>query len=259
LAVLWLGAVVVMTWLENSLVYQPDRADSAWVPPPAADVADVWFTAAGGTRVHGWWLPHPGPGAVLVAHGNGGNLSHRGRLAGDLRASLGRPVLLFDYPGYGKSDGTPTEPGCYSAGEAALRWLGEDQHIPADRVVLLGESLGGGVAAELATRHDPAALVLVKTFTSLPAVAKNLYPWLPTHTLMSNRYDTLSKVPRVTRPVFIAHGTADRLVPYAHAEALFAAANEPKELHPLPGQDHNDPLLPDFHAGLKRFLDRTGR
>lgn len=259
LAALWVGAVVVMAWLENSLVYQPDPADRAWLPPPADDVADVWLTAADGTRLHGWWFPAAGPGAVLVSHGNGGNLSHRGRLANDLRVTLGRPVLLYDYPGYGKSDGSPSEPGCYAAGEAALRWLADEQHVPADRVVQLGESLGGGVAAELAARHDVAALVLVKTFTSLPAVAKSIYPWLPTHTLMSNRYDTLAKLPRCRGPVFVAHGTADRLVPFAQAEALFAAANEPKELCPLPGQDHNDQLGSEFYTALKRFLDRVGR
>jgi len=255
----WLGAVLVMKWLENSLVFQPDRADRAWVPPPAADVDDVWFTSADGTRLHGWWFPHPGGGAVLVSHGNGGNLSHRGQLADDLRAALGRPVLVFDYPGYGKSDGAPSEAGCYAAGDAALRWLAEDRRVPPDRVVLLGESLGGGVAADLAARTDHEALVLVKTFTSLPAVAKSIYPWLPTHTLMSNRFDTLAKLPRCRKPVFIAHGTADRLIPFAHAEELFAAANEPKELCPLPGLDHNDQLPAEFHAGLKQFLTRISR
>lgn len=249
-----------MKWLENSLVYKPYSADQKWEQPPGPDVADVWFTATDGTAIHAWWLPRPtGTGAVLVCHGNAGNLSHGGWLAEEFRTSLGRPVLIFDYPGYGKSGGKPTEAGCYAAGEAALRWLADEQHIPAGRVVLFGESLGGGVATELATRHDHEALVLAKTFTSLPAVAKKMYPWLPTHTLMSNRFDNLSKLPRCKGPVFITHGTMDQLVPFAHGEALFAVANEPKEFCRLTGEDHNDPLGGDFLKAVKGFLDRVRR
>jgi fermentation-respiration switch protein FrsA (DUF1100 family) len=258
LAALWLGAVLVMLWLENSLVYQPTRADEEWLPPPADDVADVWLASADSTKIHGWWFPQPGDaGAVLVSHGNGGNLSHRRLLPADLRHVLKRGVLLYDYPGYGKSDGKPSEAGCYAAAAAAWQWLTEEKHIPIGRVVLLGESLGGGVATELATRHDHEALVLVKTFTSLPAAAKNLYPWLPTHTLMSNRFDNLAKLPRCPKPVFIAHGTADGLIPFAHAEALYAAAGDPKELYRLEGQDHNDQLTSEFHAALRKFLDHV--
>jgi fermentation-respiration switch protein FrsA (DUF1100 family) len=254
LALVWVGVVVVMAWLENSLVYHPVPE---LVPPPAADVEDVWFTSADGTKLHGWWLPgEPTAGAVLVSHGNGGNLSHRGRLGADLRQWLGRPVLLFDYPGYGKCDGSPSEAGCYAAGDAAYRWLTDEKGVPAGRIVLFGESLGGGVATELATRHDHEALVLAKAFTSMPAVAKGIYPWLPTHTFMANRYDNLSKLSRVTKPVFVAHGTDDTLVPFAHAERLFAAANGPKELFRLEGHDHNAWLPSEFHSALKKFLDR---
>lgn len=259
LVLLWFGIVAVMAWLENSLVYFPNRADHVWQPPPPGEVEDVWFTSADGTRLHGWWLPHENAEtAVVVSHGNGGNLSDRGWLGRELRQWLGRPVLLYDYPGYGKSDGTPSEVGCYAAGDAAIRWLSDVKKIQPGRVVLFGESLGGGVATELATRHDHEALVLVKSFTSLPAVAKQIYPWLPAHTLMRNRYDNLSKLPRLTRPVFIAHGTEDRLVPFAHGQSLYAAANEPKALLPLDGHGHNDWLPEEFFVALKRFLDDHG-
>src|SRR5262249_20051937 len=158
----------------------------------------------------------------------GGNLSHRGALMAALRSHLGRSVLAYDYPGYGKSDGEPTEPGCYAAGEAAYRWLTDERKVPANRILLLGESLGGGVAVELASRFDHEALVLVFSFTSLPAAARCHYPWLPCGLLMSNRYDNLSKIGRCHRPVFITHGTADEIVPFRQGEELFAAANEPK-------------------------------
>jgi fermentation-respiration switch protein FrsA (DUF1100 family) len=173
----------------------------------------------------------------------------------NLHRHLGRSVLAYDYPGYGQSDGRPTEAGCYLAGEAAYRWLTDERKVPAGRVVLLGESLGGGVATELATRHDHEALVLVFTFTSFPAAAKCHYPWVPCGLLMANRFDNLAKIGRVRRPVFITHGTADEIVPYRQGEELFAAANEPKRFLPLDGVTHNVDLDERFYAELRRFLD----
>ncbi|MBX9628684.1 MAG: alpha/beta hydrolase [Gemmataceae bacterium] len=257
LVVLYRGVVAVFLALETSLVFQPSSPAESWLDPADPDTRDVAFTSADGTPLHGWWLPprDPAAGAVLVAHGNGGNVSHRGRMAADLRRTLGAGVLLMEYPGYGKSGGTPSEAGCYAAGDAAYRWLTEEEKVPPGRVVLFGESLGGGTAVELATRHDHRALVLAFTFTSLPAAAKHHYPWLPTHTLMRTRFDNLSKLPRCHRPVFIAHGTADEVIPFRQGEELFAAANEPKEFLPLDGFSHNLLLGEQFYAPLRRFLD----
>jgi fermentation-respiration switch protein FrsA (DUF1100 family) len=255
LALLYAGVVVVFWLLERRLVFFPDSAAVSWAEPAVPGTRDVWFPTDHG-MIHGWWVPpaDPAAGAVLVAHGNGGNLSHRGRLAADLHRTLGAGVLLFDYPGYGKCEGKPTEAGCYAAADAAVRWLTDEARVPAGRVVILGESLGGGPAVELATRHDHRALVLLFTFTSLPAVAKYHYPFLPTHALMRTRFDNLSKLPHCTRPVFIAHGTDDRVVPFAHGEQLFAAANEPKTFLRLDGVGHTL-LLGDALCGpLAKFL-----
>lgn len=257
LGFVYLGVVLVFLALETSLIFRPETAAVSWSKPEHPDTRDVGFTSADGTKLHGWWLPpaDPAAGAVLFAHGNGGNLTHRGRIAADLRRVLGTGVLLFDYPGYGKSEGRPTEQGCYAAGDAAYRWLTDEAKVPANRVVLLGESLGGGTAVELATRHDHRALVLIFTFTSLPAVAKVHYRWLPTHTLMRTRFDNLSKMGRCPRPVFILHGTADAVVPFAHGEALYAAAKEPKEFLRVEGFTHSLLLGDAFYEELKRFLD----
>ena len=258
---LYLVVLVIFKSLENRLVFQPSTAAEAWLAPPSERVEDVWTTTPTGEKIHAWWLPTDDPqptGAILLCHGNGGNLSHRGRMMADLTQATGLPVLAFEYPGYGKSDGEPSEAGCYAAGRAALDWLGE-KGVPTTNVVILGESLGGGVATELAAESPCRALVLVKTFTSLPAAAKWHYPWLPTHWLMSNRFDSRAKLPNATCPVFVAHGTADRVVPFAHAEKLFAAANEPKRFLRLEGQDHNAWLTADFHAALAEFLNATPR
>jgi fermentation-respiration switch protein FrsA (DUF1100 family) len=252
--------VGVLWFIERRLVFRPRSPTQSWEKPVDPDTRDVTFAAADGTRIHAWWLPptDPAAGAVLLAHGNGGNLSHRGQLAADLRRTLGAGVLLFDYPGYGKSQGRPTEAGCYAAGEAAYLWLTREAMIPANRVVLMGESLGGGPAVELATRHDHRALVLVFTFTSMPVVAKVHFRWLPTRLLMRTRFDNLAKIGRCRRPVFIAHGTADRVVPFAHGEALFAAANEPKEFLKLDDCGHDCALGDRLCVPLAKFLaERT--
>jgi fermentation-respiration switch protein FrsA (DUF1100 family) len=254
--VVYAGVVLVFWFLERSLVFFPASAAQSWAAPVASGTQDVETTIDGGCPIHMWWLPpaDSAAGAFLVAHGNGGNLSHRGQLAADLRQATGAGVLMFDYPGYGKCGGKPTEAGCYAAAEAAYRWLTESAKVSSNRIVFFGESLGGGPAVELATRHDHRALVLVFTFTSLPAAAKYHYPWLPTHTFMRTRFDNLAKIGRCRRPVFIAHGTEDRVVPFSHGEALFAAANEPKEFLRLDGLGHGLGLDPRFHVALARFL-----
>jgi fermentation-respiration switch protein FrsA (DUF1100 family) len=258
LLVTYLGIIVVFWFLERRLVFRPSSADEAWLKPEDDRSRDVWFYAADGTKIFGRWIAPEMPqhGAVLVTNGNGGNLTHRGRLAADLRKALGAGVLLFDYPGYGKSAGTPTEEGCYAAGAAAYKWLTDEQKIAPNRIVLCGESLGGGTAVELATRHEHRALVLIYTFTSLPDAAKYHFPFLPVRTLMRTRFDNLSKIGSCPRPVFFAHGTADRVVPFSHSERLFAAANEPKHFLRLDGFGHSMLLGEPFLTELAQFLNR---
>ncbi len=252
---LWVVVLLVMLSFENSLVYHPTSATEHWLAPANPRTQDVWLASADGTKLHAWWLPHDNPkGAVLVSHGNGGNLSHRGLLSASLHDTLGYSILMYDYPGYGKSEGKPSESGCYAAGDAAFKWLTDDRKIPANEIVLLGESLGGGVAVELATRHDHRALVLLQTFTSLPDAAKVHYPWLPTRTFMSNRFDNRAKIASCRKPVYVAHGTADRIIPFAQGEELFQAAHEPKRFLTMRGHDHNDFLPVEFVHGLRDFL-----
>jgi hypothetical protein len=256
LVVVYVGVVLVFWFLERRLVFQPRSAAQSWNDPVAPGTQDVSICIEDIGTIHMWWLPprDPAAGAILIAHGNGGNISHRGRLAADLHRTLGAGVLLFDYPGYGKCGGKPTEAGCYASCEAAYTWLTDSAKIPANRIILMGESLGGGPTVELATRRDHRALVLVFTFTSLPAVAKYHYPFLPTRWLMRTRFDNLAKIGQCRRPVFIAHGTADVIVPFSHGEALYAAANEPKEFLRLDDFGH-DLLLGDrLCVPLAKFL-----
>lgn len=241
--------------LENMLLFHPTPAAAHWMPPPSERIQDVEFQADDGNRIHAWWYPvEEGRGALLYCHGNAGNLSHRGPAIVQMGQELGVSVLIFDYPGFGRSTGSPNEASCYAAGEAAFNWLTRTPSIPPEQILLYGKSLGGGIAVELATRHPHRALILAKTFTSVPDIGQEVYPFLPIRWLARNRFENLNKIPHCTRPVFIAHGDRDELIGKHHSERLFAAANEPKHFVLMNGVDHNEPVNGVFFTELRQFL-----
>ncbi len=243
----------------NRFLFRPTSAAEVWEPPPSdLAVEDIELVTADGTRVHAWWSApanwRPEQGAVHYSHGNAGNVSMRGEGLRRWNELLGQAALIYDYPGYGKSGGLPTEAGCYAAAEAAFDWLTEIQSVPAERVLLYGGSLGGGVALELAIRRPHRAVVLVSAFTSVRDMARLAFPLLPTSWLVGTTFDNLSKIGRVRGPVFIAHGTADQLVPFQQGERLFAAAHPPKQFFPQVDYEHHHTPGPDFYVALQRFL-----
>ena len=163
---------------------------------------------------------------MLICHGNAGNISHRLELCGTLLAT-GASVFVFDYRGYGRSQGRPGEEGAYYRDAQAHQWL-QHRGFTGERIIAFGESLGEGVASELALRERSGGLVLQSTFTSIPDVAAELFPWLPARWLCTIRYDTLAKLPRLRLPLLVMHGRADTLIGFHHGEKNFAAANPPK-------------------------------
>lgn len=255
----YVGLVLMLLALENKLLFRPARAVDNWTPPPPeGNIEDIDLTCADGTRIHAWWCADANSDrALLYLHGNAGNLSWRGNSIVKLRNRLGVSVLIVDYPGYGKSDGAPTEQGCYQAADAGYDWIVSEKKVPAGNLILYGGSLGGGAAVDLASRREHRALVLVKTFTSAPDAARSVFWWLPVPMswLMTNRFDNLEKIRQCRRPVFITHGTTDEVIPYVQGERLFEAANEPKRFLALPGNGHNDPLPDEFFRSLREFLD----
>jgi uncharacterized protein len=254
----YLGVCLVLWLLENKLLFRPLKAQDDWQPAPTGEILDVELKSADGTRIHAWWLPCPGADqAMIYCHGNAGNLSHRGRSIVKVSQILKAHVLIFDYPGYGKSEGTPSEKGCYQAADAAHAYLTDTQKIDPGKIIYYGGSLGGGVAVELASRKPPRALMLVKTFTSAPDAGAELFPWLPVRWLMSNRFDNLTKIKSIHVPVFIAHGTADKLIAFKHGQRLFEAANEPKQFFTIEGADHNDPLPAEVFTAFWNFLQQN--
>jgi uncharacterized protein len=251
----YIATIVLLLVFENRLLFFPCPASTDWqLPPPEMTAQDVWLQTSGG-KMHAWWVPHPdAQGALLYLHGNAGNLSHRNAAVASLKQCLRESVLIVDYPGYGYSEGQPTEAGCYAAADAAYDWLTQTEQIPPERIILFGKSLGGGVAVDLARRRPHRALVLAKTFTSVPDMAQELYPFLPGRWLVRNRFDSLTKIGSCPAPVFIAHGDCDRTIPCSQGQRLFEAAREPKRFLLMPGCDHNDALPPAFYVELADFI-----
>jgi uncharacterized protein len=217
---------------------------------------DVTLTTADGLALHAWYLPHPAPrGVLLFCHGNAGNISHRLDSL-QIFHRLGLAVLIFDYRGYGRSEGSPSEDGTYRDAEAAWRHLVEERGVAPAQIVLFGRSLGAAVAAELASRHTPGALILESAFTSVPDLAAELYPFLPARRLARFRYDAQSALRGVAAPVLIVHSPEDEIIPIHHGRRLYDAAAEPKAFLEIRG-DHNFGFVlsgREYVDGLDRFL-----
>ncbi|MBF6213356.1 alpha/beta hydrolase [Nocardia puris] len=229
----------------HALTYLPQHRELLQTPAVLGlDFTEVTPRTEDGETLHGWWVRAREPiGHVLFAHGNAGNIGDRVAIFA-LLAEAGFDVLAFDYRGYGRSTGRPTELGTYLDARAARKALLAQPGVDPERVLYLGKSLGGGVLTELATVHPPAGLILMSTFTGLRDAATSIYPFLP-RPLVPDAYPTLRRIPTLTTPVLIVHGDQDELLPLRHAQRLHAAAHHPKRLHIVPGAGHNDviPLL----------------
>ena len=246
--------------VEKAVVFQPSRyPDGDWQPGRLVH-EDAWFQAADGVRLHGWFCPADRPRAVLLyCHGNAGNVASCTPLLRLLTEGLGVSVLLFDYRGYGRSEGTPSEEGVLADARAARRWLARRAGVAERDIVLLGRSLGGGVAVDLAARDGARGLILENTFSSLPDLAAEHFPILPVRLLAPMRLDSLAKIRAYHGPLLQTHGDADRTIPFHLAEKLFAAANPPKRFVRAPGGDHNDFPTREYCRALDAFLSSLPR
>lgn len=256
LAIPYLLIVVLMMIYEESMIFFPDKHPAGFWRTDALSykIEDASFAAADGVQLHGWYVPCEAPRAfVLFSHGNGGNLTHRKEMLARLHG-LRLAVLIYDYRGYGRSEGAPDEPGILADARAARRWLAERAGVPETEIVHLGESLGGGVAVDLAANDGARGLILLSTFTSLPDVAAIHYPLLPVRLLMRSQLDSVSKIGRYPGPTLVAHGDVDTLVPQELGRRLYEAATGQKRFVNLPGSDHNeDP--PEFYQAVDAFIE----
>lgn len=236
---------------QRRLIYFPPAGYGTTPRDLGLAYEDLTLTTEDGVGLAAWLVLRDGARAtVLFCHGNADNMSD---LCTSVRAlhQLGYSVLLFDYRGYGRSRGQPSEVGLYRDAEAAWRYLTEVRGLPANRIVIAGRSLGGAVAIDLAARHAPAALVVECTFASLVDIGQRQYPLLPVGWLCRDRFESIKKIPKVSCPKLFLQGTADELIPLEDARRLFAAAAEPKQLIETPGQHNN--------AGFEYSSDYTRR
>lgn len=252
--------VAAMFLLQGALLYLPSIGREIERTPNAVglDYEAVWLTTEDNVRIEAWFVPAPAArGVVLLTHGNAGSIAYGVDYA-PLFHRLGFSLLLLEYRGYGRSEGKPSEEGTYADARAAWRHLVMERGFPTDRIVLVGESLGGAIVARLAVDHRPAALILASSFISVPELAAELYPWLPARWLARYRYDTLESLERVSCPVLIAHSRDDDIVPFRHGERLFASVKGAKAFLELAGS-HNGGFLytrEEWGNELGRFLDQ---
>lgn len=244
-----------MEALENRFIFFPDKRIDVTPRDLGLAYEEITFTTQDGVSLNGWWIPGGSPVTILWFHGNGGNISYRLdniKLRHDL---LGANIFIFDYRGYGRSEGQASEEGTYRDGDAAIRYVQGRQDIDSSKIVFLGESLGSAVAVEMATRHHCAALILESPFLSIAEMAKASLPFLPISSLLQTKYDTLSKIGQVGIPLLIVHGENDEIVPFRQGQRLFEAAREPKKFYAIARARHNDLYAVGGQAYLE-ILDR---
>ena len=245
------GVLLVSPMIENWMLFPATRdiyrdpSEFGW------RFEDVWLDV-GKERTHGWFIPFENErGTVLFSHGNAGNIADRLESIGLLR-KLGFSVFAYDYGGYGRSPGSPSESRCCADVRAAWRYLTVTRRIPPGRILLFGRSLGGAVTADLAPDVAPAAVILESTFLSVPDVARALFPWLPVRWLVRSQFANKDKIGRISSPLLVIHSPDDTLIPFQHGKTLFELASCPKQFLEIRG-DHSEGFVHSMEPYLKAW------
>jgi uncharacterized protein len=264
------GFVYGLRWLESLITFHPNRMTAAEMKATPDGAESVWFNSADGTHLHGWFFESqskPATATIIFFHGNGGHIGNVGWV-GQRFAKHGFDILVFDYRGYGASDGVAAyESDLYADGDAAVSFVMHEKGARPERIVLYGQSLGTTVAADVASRGFFGAVVLESGLSSASSVAATALPWLPRwlHFLGRNRFESARKLATVRAPILITHGDPDLTIPTAEAHALFASANEPKKLLIFPGAGHvvfgsmGEPYLAQVEEFIRESLSNEQR
>ena len=255
-AVGYVLAAAYLYFFQEKFVYRPSVRIEATPASVGMYYEEVALVASDGVRLTGWYLPlTDARGTVLFCHGNAGNISHLLAVAKDAHR-LGLGILLFDYRGYGQSEGTPSEEGTYRDAEAAWNYLVQEAGLAPDQIAIIGRSLGGPIAARLARDKTPAALFLEETFTSIPELGRELYPIFTVDLLARYEYPTLEYLKQVQCPVLVSHSRDDMFIVFEHGQRLYEAASQPKAFTELRG-GHSSAFSEDaamYEAGVEAFL-----
>ena len=263
LALILIGLFLVfgLPYMENKMIYFPMAyPEGYWDTSPfPGNIEDCAFRAADGVELHGWFAHALGAAdekrpTLLFFHGNAGNITHRLSNVAYL-VQLGVNVFIFDYRGYGKSEGRPDEQGLYADALAAYDYLLARDDVQKEQIIFFGRSLGGAVAVELASQKPCEKLILESTFTSIKEMSKEMFAGFPLHYFVRTKFDSLSKIPRIQVPLLLLHGNRDSVVPFRHGKSLFAAANTPKDFYEIEGAGHND----TYEIGGNVYFERLSR
>lgn len=242
LLIAYWGLGIILYFMQPKFLYHPVREVPYTPGELGLDFEKVVFSSSDGLRLTGWYVPAQNAKfTLLFCHGNGGNMMHRLDSI-NLFYNLGLNCFIFDYRGYGSSEGKTSEQGTYLDAAAAYEWLTDNKKISPNNIVAFGRSLGGSIAAQLASRFEIKALVIESTFTSYVDIGEKFYPYMPVRWFAAFSYRTIDYIKDVRCPVMIIHSRSDEIVPFEFALELYEKANEPKEFVEIFGS-HNDGFL----------------
>ena len=249
--------------IEQRMIFHPSAPIESTPAQAGLEFEDIYFTTRDGVRLNGWFIPHPDARSTLIwFHGNAGNIGHRVENIKLLHDRVKVNIFIFDYRGYGRSDGRPSEEGTYLDGEAALELIRKKIGTDAEKkMVLFGRSLGAAIASEMATRFGSQGLILESPFISIAEMARVVFPLLPIGPFLQTQYDVRDKIKRIKVPLLVLHGDRDEIVPFEQGKTVFDAAPEPKKFFPIAGAAHNDTYAiggETYFRELKQFIDSTG-
>ena len=242
--------------LVNGFLFHPSAFNAKTWTEPDFPYEDVTLTTSDNVKINAWYLKADHPKAwVVFSHGNAGDLSSWGYAADEMRSRFGVSVLIYDYRGFGKSEGKPSVPGILRDGRAARDWLCARESLKPDELVYCGRSLGGAVAVDLAAETGAKGLILESTFASIPAMAKTMLPLAP-GAIIRYKLDSLGAIQKYDGLLLHCHGDADTVVPFAQGVELFKACpSERKKFIRMEGLNHNDPLPESYRKVQERFFD----
>jgi len=245
---------MILEYSEKGVVFFPDPCLIGTPADYNLQYEEVWFTAADGVKLHGWWVPKAGAPVLVWFHGNAGNISHRLDNIKLLHGLAGVQIFIFDYREYGRSQGRISREGTFKDAAAAYRYVAETRGIPGQEIILFGRSLGSALATDLAIKVPCRCLIIESPFTNSSDMAKLfapfLFDWRP-----SIPYDNLGKIDKVKAPVMVIHGEQDEIIPVDMGRRVFAAAPEPKDLYIIPRAHHNDTYMVGGEAYFQRLRD----
>ena len=266
-AFVYLGLAIVLYIGQSNLVFMPSKDIIETPETVGIKFEDLQITTKDNVNLAAWFVPfrdnNPlGKSVVLFCHGNGGNISNRVSYL-PIFKDLGLATFLFDYRGYGRSEGNPSEEGTYNDVEAAWQYLTQEKQIPPQKIIIYGESLGGAIASYIAEKtsrdqQNAGGLILASTFTSISDRAAEIYPFLPIRFLSRFSYNSINRLPNIKMPVLVIHSTDDEIIPFHHGDRNFQIANQPKQLVKLRG-DHNNGFLDSaeiYRTGMNGFIQK---